>query len=124
MSWFAVSFASVLVTFLACEGKAVSHRHPLSGASAQGLLLLHDQSWKGFFSAQNSPQPFAWSPGMEDPPAGTHLSLGTVLQQLSVQPHHHHVTQQPGISPVTASVSLLQQILCAWCTLKPIHGQG
>lgn len=49
---------------------------------------------------------------MEDLPAGTHLSLETVLQHLSEQPYHHHVPQQPGMSPVTASVSLLQQILC------------
>lgn len=112
MSWFAVSFAPVPVTFLACEGKAVSHRHPLSGASTQGLLLLQDQGRERFFSAQNSPQLFTWSPGMEDLPAGIHLSLGTVLQQLSEQPHHHRVPQQPGMSPVTASASLLQQILC------------
>lgn len=58
MSWFAASFASVLVTFLAFEGKAVSHRHPLSGASAQGSLLRQDQGQEGFFGAQNSPQPF------------------------------------------------------------------
>lgn len=93
MSWFAVSFASVLVTFLACKGKAVSHRRPLSG-QLRDCSSCRTRAGRDF-SVLSSPQPFIWSSGMEDPPAGTHLSLGTVLQQLSEQPHHHHVKQQP-----------------------------
>lgn len=111
MSWFAASFASVPVTFLACEGKAVSHRHPLSGALAQGSFVLAGSGLGGIFQCSElSPAPLRvpW----HGRPTRWNLSLGTMLQQLPEQPHHHRVTQQPGMSPVTASVSLLQQILC------------
>lgn len=37
MSWFAVSFASALLTFLACEGKVVSHRCPLVWGLSSGI---------------------------------------------------------------------------------------
>lgn len=95
MSWFAASFASVLVTFLAFEGKAVSHRHPLVGPQLRDPSSGRTRAGRDFLVLGTLPSPSHDLPGLEGPPAGTHLSLGTVLQQLLEPSHHHHVTQRP-----------------------------